>query len=69
MIGSKGGIYDSPCEGLQALFGGSVLLLVIDGDLGSGFSATMQPEHVEGLVHVLRSTADQIEAGIAAQGD
>jgi len=57
-----GGRYDARCEDLQRALGGSVLLLVIGGGAGSGFSLCVQPEDLAGLVHVLRSTADQIEA-------
>lgn len=57
------GKYDNICtrvhEDTQAQ---GVLLIVINGALGSGFSAQLTPEDTGRVPQLLRQVADQIEA-------
>jgi hypothetical protein len=39
-----------------------VVLMVLDGEFGYGFSAQLPPEYYSGLPEVLRQVAEQLEA-------
>lgn len=58
------GRYDNECmQALHSTKAEGVLLVVINGDRGHGFSlTTSSPEIVAGLPHLLRSVAEEIEA-------
>lgn len=66
-IGS-GGKYDRECEYVrQLLRSRGVLLIVLDGPKGPGFSAQGTPEILAGVPEVLRITADSIEKDLRPQ--
>lgn len=58
------GKYDNECEVARELTGAAgVLLIVFNGNRGSGFSATItDPAILQAIPAVLRSVADDIEA-------
>lgn len=57
------GKYDSACTGARIETGGkAVILIVIDGTQGSGFSVQAPPEILRHLPEVLREVAAEIEA-------
>ena len=59
------GKYDDACTEARASTGGeSVVLIVIDGDRGSGFSIQAPPSMVFMLPSLLRTVADEIEANL-----
>ncbi|HEV8189505.1 MAG TPA: hypothetical protein VGP83_17250 [Pyrinomonadaceae bacterium] len=58
------GKYDAACTKVREETGGSVLLCVISGIYGSGFSVQATPYVAAHIVEILRSTADQIEQSI-----
>lgn len=45
-----------------------VLLIVIEGNRGAGFSAVGEPEVMVGLSTLLRHLADDLDAGTAPKG-
>ncbi len=55
------GKYDDVCTAARCATGGSVLLIVFDGDRGSGFSAQVAGALLGSIPGVLREVADQIE--------
>ncbi len=69
-----GGIYDPECEmAFDATQGGephAVLLIVLQGDRGSGFSlAADDPLMLAGVPALLRKAADDIEHDLKAHFD
>jgi hypothetical protein len=50
-------------EAAHQLTGGSVLLIVMDGNKGHGFSVKANPMHILTLPQLLRHVADQMEKG------
>jgi hypothetical protein len=61
MIGP--GKYDAVCTSVRELTKAKgVLIMVIEGDMGDGFSCQMDLEGILRLPSVLRHMADQIEA-------
>lgn len=55
------GKYDAICTKVREETKGAVLLIVVNGIYGSGFSAQVTPEVAAGICEILRSTADNIE--------
>ena len=59
------GKYDPICTAARlATKAEGLLLCVLGGELGDGFSVQATPEQLEKLVPVLRTVADQIEADL-----
>lgn len=59
------GKYDTICSKVRKETGGSVLLIVIDGIYGPGFSAQATPDVIANICGVLRRTADDIEGSFS----
>jgi hypothetical protein len=58
----EGGKYDAECEEIRKRLGSQgVLLIVLDGPKGPGFSAQATFEILAGMPELLRITADSIE--------
>jgi hypothetical protein len=56
------GKYDKECTAAREATGGSVLLIVLNGKVGAGFSAQIaDPRALIILPQLLRDVADQIE--------
>jgi hypothetical protein len=62
------GKYDPECTALQEKLGGGIILLVIDGARGSGFSVTATLKVVASLPELLRHMADGIEHDLKKGG-
>jgi hypothetical protein len=61
-MAAGGGKYDEECTEIrEKTQSKGVLLIVIDGIKGGGFSAQMTPEHMAKMPGVLRIVAEQIE--------
>lgn len=60
------GKYDDACtQARQATGGEAVVLIVLDGEQGSGFSVQVAGESIAHLLpFLLRTTADQIERSL-----
>lgn len=58
------GKYDAICTKVREETGGSVLLIVINGIYGGGFSVQATPDVVARVCDILRKTADDIERSI-----
>jgi hypothetical protein len=56
------GKYDGACTVARDLTGGGVILIVVDGHRGAGFSAQLLPYQLTRMPVLLRALADQIEA-------
>ncbi len=69
MIGP--GKYDEACTNARIATAatGGVLLIVLDGRHGSGFSAQLSLEAQQYLPTMLREVATQIESGRESQGN
>lgn len=67
-LASKGGgLYSNECASVQALTGGSAVLIVIGGKRGNGFAVAAVPEVLEILPMLLRDVALDIEAQLATR--
>ena len=67
MIGP--GKYDDETTAvMKATHAAGVILIVIGGDKGQGFSVQATPEVTRALPAMLRLIADQIETDIASEG-
>lgn len=57
------GKYDHLCEQVRKAAGpiAEVVLIVVNGELGHGFSAQISPGSVVGIAAALRAVADQME--------
>jgi hypothetical protein len=56
------GKYDAACEAAREMTGGTVLLIVYQGDKGNGFSLTTpNPRYIRLVPQLLREVADAIE--------
>lgn len=58
------GKYDAICTQVREETGGSVLLIVLGGIYGSGFSVQATADVVADVGTILRKTADDIEGSI-----
>ena len=57
------GKYDTECELARKMCGAKgVMLVVMDGNKGHGFSAAIPSNQVDNVPRILRSMADSIEA-------
>lgn len=60
-----GGRYDRECTAaLLSTKADGVILIVLNGDRGNGFSAQLPLTHVSDLPTVLRQVADEIQADV-----
>lgn len=62
------GKYDKECTAVREMTGGGVVLMVLDGKQGEGFSVQATLEQIVHLPHLLRTVADGIEAQQRAAG-
>lgn len=54
-----------PCaQALRNLTGGGIVLIVLDGDLGSGISIKVDERHMRVLPTLLRALAEQVDADL-----
>lgn len=61
------GKYDDACAAARKMTGGSVLLIVIDGKHGSGFSVSVLGDVINQVPGVLRYMADDIDRQMTPQ--
>lgn len=55
------GRYDQECADVREKTGGGVVLIVLGGNKGEGFSAQIRYEDLLALPSILRTVADQLE--------
>lgn len=60
------GKYDAACTAARELTGGSVLLIVLGGKLGSGFAVQAEERYAAEMPRLLRAVADEIERDTGA---
>lgn len=58
---SGAGKYDTEATLAQESTGGGVILIVLQGERGTGFSAQLTREQMRVMPAILRNVADQIE--------